>query len=114
MIFALLSASHDSRQIDKERERARARKREREREKVSEWERESERERERKERHTQTRSEQALEDVMLLEIRRSHSTCSHIRACHDDEWILLGKRQQRPKPSVRDTMGVRTTAPLYY
>ena len=32
----------------------------------------------------------------------------------DDEWALMGKRQQRPKPSVQDTMGVQASSPLYY
>ena len=27
---------------------------------------------------------------------------------YDDKWALMGKRQQRPKPSVQDTMGVNT------
>jgi hypothetical protein len=34
----------------------------------------------------------------------------------DDEWNLMGKRQQRPKPSEQETMEVRDRAisPLYY
>jgi len=57
---------------------------------------------------------------------RPHATVALVTACapclptpasgqrvDDDEWILMGKRQQRPIPTVRDTMarGVRTTSP---
>ena len=53
------------------------------------------------------------------EVRNAHPfiRAERTRPCRlpsDDEWALMGKRQQRPKPSVQDTMGVRAISPLYY
>jgi hypothetical protein len=36
------------------------------------------------------------------------TVCRIESGLNDDEWALMGKRQQRPKPSVQDTMGVNT------
>ena len=44
---------------------------------------------------------------------RGGLACGHSRVADDDTWALFGKRQQRPKPSVQETMGALCTSPLY-